>query len=108
MTNTRGKKTVVLASKKRKGPGTTSSSASTEARHPLLRFSSGLQDDLFQLLRVRPLEVGCYIDWAALEQVHLAHLVRFHLDTAPWDRFFAIIEPTYSKLTLEFCTTFHL
>ncbi|KAK5771030.1 hypothetical protein PVK06_047203 [Gossypium arboreum] len=52
--------------------------------------------------------VGCCINWAALEQVHLAHLVRFHLDTAMWDRFFSIIEPIYSELTLEFCTTFHL
>ncbi|XP_017614087.2 uncharacterized protein LOC108459252 [Gossypium arboreum] len=68
------KKTTVSASKKWKGPGATSSSASTEARHPLLRFSSGPQDDLFQLLRVRPLGVGRCIDWTALEQ----HVMNTH------------------------------
>ncbi|PPR99103.1 hypothetical protein GOBAR_AA21555 [Gossypium barbadense] len=109
MTNTSGKsKVAVPASEKRKGPSTASSNASTKARHPLLRFSLGPQDDLFQLLRVRPLGVGRCIDWATLEQVQLAHLVRFHLATTPWDRFFTIIEPIYSELTLEFCTTFHL
>ncbi|KAK5823815.1 hypothetical protein PVK06_018578 [Gossypium arboreum] len=72
-------------------------------------FSYGtVENDLFQLLQLRPLEVGRCINWAALEQVQLAHLVHFHLDTAPWDRFFSIIEPIYSDLTLEFCTTFHL
>ncbi|KAK5785168.1 hypothetical protein PVK06_039720 [Gossypium arboreum] len=91
MTNTQGKKTAVPASKKRKGLGATSSSASTEVRHPLLQFSSSPQDDLFQLFRVQ-----------------LTQLVCFHLDIAPWDGFFAIIEPIYSELTLEFCTTFHL
>ncbi|KAK5775628.1 hypothetical protein PVK06_043541 [Gossypium arboreum] len=108
MTNTRGKKTAVPTLKKQKGPGATSSSTSTEARHPLLRFSLSPQDDLFQLLRVRPLGVGRCIDWTALEQVRLANEVRAFITTAPWDQFFLIIEPTYLELTLEFCTTFHL
>ncbi|KAK5811793.1 hypothetical protein PVK06_027166 [Gossypium arboreum] len=108
MTNTRRKKTVIPALKKRKGPGATSWSASTKARHPLLRFLLGPQEDLFQLLRVRPLEVGYCIDWAALEQVGLTDEVRAFITTAPWDQFFAIIKPTYSKLTLDFCTVFHL
>ncbi|PPR85348.1 hypothetical protein GOBAR_AA35343 [Gossypium barbadense] len=108
MTNTRGKKTTIPALKKRKGPGATSLSASTEARHPLLRFSSGPEDDLFQLLLVRSLGVGHCIDWTTLEEVGLANEVRAFITTAPWDWFFVIIEPTYSELTLEFCTTFHL
>ncbi|PPR87186.1 hypothetical protein GOBAR_AA33504 [Gossypium barbadense] len=73
MMKKRGKKASVPTSKKQKGPGATFSSTSTEAHHPRLQFSSGQQDDLFQLLQ-----------------------------------FFAIIEHTYSELTLEFCTTFHL
>lgn len=48
------------------------------------------------------------IDWIVLKTVHLANDVRALLETAPWDRLFAIIEPTYSELTLEFCSTFHL
>ncbi|PPS20318.1 hypothetical protein GOBAR_AA00252 [Gossypium barbadense] len=59
---------------KRKGPGATSLSASTEVRHPLLRFLSGLQDDLFQLLHMRPLGVGRCIDWVALDQ----HVINTH------------------------------
>ncbi|PPS01177.1 hypothetical protein GOBAR_AA19486 [Gossypium barbadense] len=48
------------------------------------------------------------IDWAALEQVHLADSVRALLATAPCDRFFDIIEPTYLEFTLELCSTFQL
>ncbi|PPR97962.1 hypothetical protein GOBAR_AA22707 [Gossypium barbadense] len=91
MINTRGKKTAIPASKKWKGPGVTSSSASIEARQPLLRFSSGPQEDLFQHLRVRPLGVGCCIDWAALKQVGLADEVCAFITTALWDRFFVVL-----------------
>ncbi|PPR99097.1 hypothetical protein GOBAR_AA21571 [Gossypium barbadense] len=66
------------------------------------------QEDLFQLLRIRPLGLGQCIDWAALEQVRLADEVRAFITTAPWDRFFNIVEPTYTDLTLEFCSTFYL
>ncbi|PPS10013.1 hypothetical protein GOBAR_AA10630 [Gossypium barbadense] len=108
MTNTRGKSNVTVpASKKQKGSsGTSSSSASVEARHPYLRFSGGLQENLYQLLRVRPLGPGRYIDWAVLKQARLTDDVRIIITTALWDRFFAIIEPTYMELTLEFFSTF--
>ncbi|PPS19809.1 hypothetical protein GOBAR_AA00773 [Gossypium barbadense] len=69
MTNTRGKKTVVPISKKRKGPGATSLSATTEICHPLLQFPPGPQEELFQILRARPLGMGRCIDWATLEQL---------------------------------------
>ncbi|KAK5825074.1 hypothetical protein PVK06_019876 [Gossypium arboreum] len=42
----------------------------------------------------------------AFLQVCHANDVRTTITTAPWDRFFAIIEPTYMELTLEFCSTF--
>ncbi|KAK5842143.1 hypothetical protein PVK06_004472 [Gossypium arboreum] len=81
MTNTRGKsKVAVPASKKRKGPlATFFSSLTGKARHPFLRFTAGPQENLYQLYRVRPLDLG-------------------------W--FFTIIEPTYSELTLKFGATF--
>ncbi|PPR82287.1 hypothetical protein GOBAR_AA38427 [Gossypium barbadense] len=41
-----------------------------------------------------------------LEQVRLVDDVRAIITTALWDRFFTIVEPTYSELTLEFGTTF--
>ncbi|PPS01263.1 hypothetical protein GOBAR_AA19402 [Gossypium barbadense] len=85
MTNTRGKKTVVPVNKKRKGSGATSSSANTEVRHPFLQFLSGPQEELFQILRARPRGVDRCIDWAALEQIHLADTVRGLLTTASWD-----------------------
>ncbi|KAK5840601.1 hypothetical protein PVK06_009504 [Gossypium arboreum] len=109
MTNTRGKfKVVVPASKKRKGPGTTSSSASTKVRHPYLQFSADPPEDLLQLLCMRLLGLGQCIDWAVLEQVGLVDEAHTFITTAPWDRFFDIVEPTYMELTLEFCSTFYL
>ncbi|PPS20482.1 hypothetical protein GOBAR_AA00099 [Gossypium barbadense] len=72
MTNTRGKtKAVIPASKKQKGLGVTSSSATIEIRYPFLQFPLGPQKELFQILRARPIGVGQCIDWASLEQVHL-------------------------------------
>ncbi|KAH1121810.1 hypothetical protein J1N35_004970 [Gossypium stocksii] len=68
MTSPCGKKIAIPASKKRKGPGSTSSSATTEVRHPFLQFLQGSQEKLFQILRARPLGVGRCIDWAALEK----------------------------------------
>ncbi|KAH1130004.1 hypothetical protein J1N35_001382 [Gossypium stocksii] len=40
--------------------------------------------------------------------VHLVDSVRALLTTAPWDRFFEIVEPTNLELTLELCSTFQL
>ncbi|PPS05687.1 hypothetical protein GOBAR_AA14959 [Gossypium barbadense] len=48
------------------------------------------------------------INWAAVEQVQLADAIRALLSIDPWERFFAITEPTYVELTLELCSTFHL
>ncbi|PPR85654.1 hypothetical protein GOBAR_AA35037 [Gossypium barbadense] len=45
---------------------------------------------------------------AAVEQVQLVDAIRALLTTDPWERFFAITEPTYLELTLELCSTFHL
>ncbi|PPR88598.1 hypothetical protein GOBAR_AA32088 [Gossypium barbadense] len=67
MTNTREKKSVVPDSKKRKGPGATSSNETTEIHHPFLQFPPGSQEESFQILHARPLSVGRCIDWAALE-----------------------------------------
>ncbi|PPR97064.1 hypothetical protein GOBAR_AA23603 [Gossypium barbadense] len=67
MSSSRGKKTAILASKKRKGVSS-SAGLTTEIRHPLLQFPRGLQEELFQILRARPLIVGHCIDWAAVEQ----------------------------------------
>ncbi|KAH1046007.1 hypothetical protein J1N35_036791, partial [Gossypium stocksii] len=51
MTPLRGmSKVAVPTSKKRKGPGATSSSATTDIRHPFLQFLSGTQEELFQIL----------------------------------------------------------
>lgn len=108
MKNTCGKsETAVPTSKKRKGPGATPFlSTSAETRHPFLRFVTGPQEDLYQLIRARPISLGCCIDWAAMEQVRLADDVYAIIATDPWDRFFDVIEPTYMELTLEFCATF--
>ncbi|PPR85196.1 hypothetical protein GOBAR_AA35495 [Gossypium barbadense] len=46
------------------------------------------------------------MNWVALEQVRLADDVRAILTIVPWDIFFTIIEPTYTKFTLEFDATF--
>ncbi|PPR85034.1 hypothetical protein GOBAR_AA35678 [Gossypium barbadense] len=61
------KKTTVPASKKRKGVSS-STGPTVEIRHPLLQFPRGPQEELFQILRARPLAVACCIDWAAVEQ----------------------------------------
>ncbi|PPR86954.1 hypothetical protein GOBAR_AA33735 [Gossypium barbadense] len=82
MLTSRGKKTAVPTSKKRKG-ATSSSGPTIEIRHPFLQFPLGPQEELFQILWVRPLGVGHYIDWAALEQVQLADAVRALLTTDP-------------------------
>ena len=71
-----------------------SSNPTVEACDPYIRFLA--------------LSLGHCIDWAALEQVQLAGHVRAIIATAPWDRFFSIIEPTYMELTLEFYFIFTL
>ncbi|PPS09387.1 hypothetical protein GOBAR_AA11256 [Gossypium barbadense] len=65
-------------------------------------------EELFQILRAQPLTTGRCIDWATVEQVQLADAIRALLSIDPWERFFAITEPTYLELTLELCYTFHL
>ncbi|KAK5833315.1 hypothetical protein PVK06_017138 [Gossypium arboreum] len=66
MTNPKGKKTTVPASKKQKGAAS-SSSPTAEIRHPFLQFPLGPQEELFQILWARPLGVGRCIDWTVLE-----------------------------------------
>ncbi|KAK5838837.1 hypothetical protein PVK06_007579 [Gossypium arboreum] len=66
------------------------------------------QKELFQILRARPLGVGRYIDWTALEQVQLVDDVRALLTTDPWELFFEIIESTYLELTFELFSTFYV
>ncbi|KAK5836569.1 hypothetical protein PVK06_012361 [Gossypium arboreum] len=85
-----------------------SSGPTTEIRHPFLQFPIGPHEELFQILWARPLIVGHCIDWAAVEQVQLADAIRALLTIDPWELFFGIIEPTYLKLTMELCSTFHL
>ncbi|PPS00289.1 hypothetical protein GOBAR_AA20379 [Gossypium barbadense] len=74
MTNPKGKKVAIPSSKKQKET-TFSSSSTTEIRHPFLQLPPGPQEELFQILRARPLGVGRCIDWAVLETVHLADLL---------------------------------
>ncbi|PPS13754.1 hypothetical protein GOBAR_AA06827 [Gossypium barbadense] len=93
--------------KKRKG-APSSAGPTTEIRHPLLQFPRRPQEELFQILRAQPLIAGCYIDWATVEQVQMADAIRALLTIDPWELFFGIIEPTYLKLTMELCSTFHL
>ncbi|PPS02792.1 hypothetical protein GOBAR_AA17870 [Gossypium barbadense] len=102
MSSSRRKKTTVPASKKRKGA---SSSAGPTAKicHPLLQFPRGPQEELFQILRARPLVAGRCIDWAAIEQVQMADVIWALLTIDPWELFFGIIEPTYLELTMELC-----
>ncbi|PPS10237.1 hypothetical protein GOBAR_AA10410 [Gossypium barbadense] len=69
MSSLRGKKTVVHASKKRKG-ASSSMGPTTEIHHPLLQFPRGPQEELFQILWVRPLIAGRCIDWATVEQIN--------------------------------------
>ncbi|PPS10369.1 hypothetical protein GOBAR_AA10271 [Gossypium barbadense] len=68
----------------------------------------GPQEELFQILRARPIGVGRCIDWATLEQIQMADAVQALLTTESWGLFFKIIEPTYLELTMELCSTFHL
>ncbi|KAK5772887.1 hypothetical protein PVK06_049189 [Gossypium arboreum] len=89
MSSSRSKKTTIPSSKKRRGLGSSS-------------------EELFQILRIRPITTGRYIDWAALDQVQLADAIHALLSTDLWERFFAITKPTYLELTLELCSTFHL
>ncbi|KAK5842250.1 hypothetical protein PVK06_004586 [Gossypium arboreum] len=66
MSSSRGKKAAVPASKKRK-EASSSSGPTAEVHHPFLRFPIGPQEELFQILRARPLIAGLCIDWAAVE-----------------------------------------
>ncbi|KAK5824212.1 hypothetical protein PVK06_018980 [Gossypium arboreum] len=75
-------KTAVPTSKKRKGAAS-SSSPTTEIRQPFLQVPLGPQEELYQILWARPLGVGHCIDWAVLEQIHLADAVRALLTTNP-------------------------
>ncbi|PPS20421.1 hypothetical protein GOBAR_AA00151 [Gossypium barbadense] len=107
MSSSRGKKATVPASKKRKG-ASSSTGPTTKICQPLLQFPRGPQKELFQILRAQPLIAGLCIDSAAVEQVQMADAIRALLTTDPWELFFGIIEPTYLKLTMELCFTFHL
>ncbi|PPR90607.1 hypothetical protein GOBAR_AA30077 [Gossypium barbadense] len=107
ISSSRGKKTVVPASKKKKGLSS-SSVPTSKVRHPFLRFPIEPQEELFQILRAQPLISGRCIDCDAIEQVQLADVIRALLTTDPWELFFGIIEPTYLELTMELCSTFHL
>ncbi|PPR86158.1 hypothetical protein GOBAR_AA34533 [Gossypium barbadense] len=82
--------------------------STAKVRHPFLRFPIGPQEELFQILRARPLITSHCIDWAVVKQVQLAKAIRALLTTNPWELFFGIIEPTYLELTMEFCSIFHL
>ncbi|KAK5842506.1 hypothetical protein PVK06_004873 [Gossypium arboreum] len=106
MSSSRGKKPTVPTSKKK---GASSSSGPTaKVRHPFLRFPIGPQEELFQILRARPLITGRCIDWAAVEQAQLADAIWALLTTDRWELFFRIVEPMYLELTMELCSTFHL
>ncbi|PPR94387.1 hypothetical protein GOBAR_AA26282 [Gossypium barbadense] len=107
MSSSRGKKTAVPTSKNRNG-ALSFASPTTKIRHPLLQFTRGPQEELFQILQARPLIAGHCIDWATVEQVQLADAIRALLTTDPWELFFGIIEPTYFELTMKLCSMFHL
>ncbi|PPS20451.1 hypothetical protein GOBAR_AA00135 [Gossypium barbadense] len=102
MSSSRGKKVAVPSSKRRRGSG------SAKVRHPFLEFPQALQEELFQRLCARPITIGHYIDWAAVEQVQLADAICALLSTDPWELFFTITKPIYLELTLELCSSFHL
>ncbi|PPS07199.1 hypothetical protein GOBAR_AA13453 [Gossypium barbadense] len=96
MSSSRRKKAAIPTSNKKKG--TSSSSGPTaKVRHPFLRIPIGPQEELFQILWVRPLIAGRCINWAAIEQVQLANAIRALLTTDPWEIFFGIIELTIPK-----------
>ncbi|PPS13900.1 hypothetical protein GOBAR_AA06681 [Gossypium barbadense] len=86
MSSSRGKMAMVLSSKRRRGLGSSSVRATVKVRHPFLKFPQALQEELFQILRARPIATGCCIDWAAVEQVQLADTIRPLLSTDPWER----------------------
>ncbi|PPS10900.1 hypothetical protein GOBAR_AA09743 [Gossypium barbadense] len=107
MSNPHGMKTTIPTSKKLKGAAS-SLGPTVEIQHPFLHFPQGPQEELLQILRARAQGVGRCIDWAVLEQIQLADVVRALLTINPWGLFFEIIEPTYLELTLEPYSTFHL
>ncbi|PPS08845.1 hypothetical protein GOBAR_AA11797 [Gossypium barbadense] len=106
MSSSRGKKTVVPTSKKRKG-ASSSASPTAKIRHLLLQFLRGPQEELFQILRARPLIASHCIDWATTEQVQMADAIRALLTTDPWELFFGIIKQTYLELMMELYSKFH-
>ncbi|KAK5794255.1 hypothetical protein PVK06_035473 [Gossypium arboreum] len=69
MSSSRGKKGAVLSSKRRRGSGYSSIRATAEVRYPFLEFPQASQEELFQILRVRPLTTGRCINWATVKQV---------------------------------------
>ncbi|PPR85576.1 hypothetical protein GOBAR_AA35118 [Gossypium barbadense] len=96
MSSSCGKKATVPTSKKRKG-ASSSSGPTAKICHPFLQSPIGPQEELFQILRDRPLIVGYCIDWAAVERVQLAdefkeendlHALNCHIHRSPsrcWD-----------------------
>ncbi|PPS11400.1 hypothetical protein GOBAR_AA09248 [Gossypium barbadense] len=107
MSSLRGKKTAIPASKKRKGAAS-SLGPTMEIRHPFLQVPLGTQEELYQILRARPLGVGRCIDWTALEQIQLADQVQVLLTIDSWGLFFEIIESTYLEFTLKLYSIFYL
>ncbi|PPR98381.1 hypothetical protein GOBAR_AA22291 [Gossypium barbadense] len=69
MSSSRGKKAAVPSSNRRRGPGSSSVRATAEVRHPFLEFPQASLEELFQILRTRPITTSRCIDWAAVEQV---------------------------------------
>ncbi|PPS16021.1 hypothetical protein GOBAR_AA04554 [Gossypium barbadense] len=72
MSSSRGKKATVPASKKRKGPSS-SSGPIAKVRHPFLRFPIRPQEELFQILRAQPIITGHCINWAGVEQTMMTN-----------------------------------
>ncbi|PPS13448.1 hypothetical protein GOBAR_AA07131 [Gossypium barbadense] len=79
-----------------------------ENSSPSPAVSPGPQEELFQILRARPLIAGCCIDRAAIEQVQMVDAIWALLTTNPWELLFGIIETIYLELRMELCSTFHL
>ena len=61
MLSSRGKKTAIPASKKRKGVSS-SAGPTAKIRHPFVQFPKGPQEELFQILRAEPLATARCID----------------------------------------------
>ncbi|PPS11404.1 hypothetical protein GOBAR_AA09242 [Gossypium barbadense] len=91
MSSSRGKKTTVPTSNKRKGVPTFVG-PTTKIHHPLMQFPRGPQEELFQILRARPLIAGRCIDCSAVEQVQMC----WHT-LAPS---FASYNPSHSKASV--------